>query len=248
MTKTISYIPQHVGIIMDGNGRWATARHLPRAAGHKKGAETVRKIVEHAKKSGVSYLSLFAFSLENWNRPEEEVSSLMGLLRRYLKSEAADLHKKGARLRVIGDRSRLDQDIVSAIEGLEDLTKDNLELTVIIALSYGGRDEIVHAVKKITEDAVDGVVNRDDIDEAMIGRYLMASDIPDPDLIIRTSGEIRLSNFLLWQSAYAELHFTDKNWPDFSTHDFDTALDDYAGRERRFGAIKLDKNDAELGS
>lgn len=232
---------------MDGNGRWATARHLPRAAGHKQGAETVRKIVEHAKKMGVSYLSLFAFSLENWNRPDDEVLSLMGLLRRYLKSEAADLHKKGARLRVIGNRSRLDSDIVTAIEGLEDLTKDNTDLTVIIALSYGGRDEIVHAVKKITQDVNDGLVKNDDIDEAMIGRYLMSSDIPDPDLIIRTSGELRLSNFLLWQSAYAELHFTDKNWPDFSSRDFDIALEDYAGRERRFGSVNLDLNEAESG-
>jgi len=230
-------VPVHVAIIMDGNGRWAKSRGLPRTAGHKRGAESVRAAVNAAGELGISYLTLFGFSSENWKRPLGEVRDLMGLLRLYLRSEVKDLHKNGVRLRVVGDRARLDPDIVKLIEDSEAKTAGNTKLTLVLALSYGGRQEIVEAARRLAEDAVAGRVNPADIDEAAFSRRLFTADIPDPDLLIRTSGEKRISNFLLWQCAYAEMVFLDVLWPDFSKLDLEHAIRDYHGRDRRYGAI-----------
>jgi undecaprenyl diphosphate synthase len=237
MPDAVANIPRHVAVIMDGNGRWAEARNLHRLEGHKAGAEAARRIVETAAQAGVEYLTLFSFSSENWNRPAEEVSGLMDLLRYYLKKEMAELHKRGARLRIIGDRSRLSQDIVQLIEQTEDITKNNDKITVVIALSYGGRQDIVFAAKDIARRAAAGEITLDAIDENMVARSLMTAAIPDPDLLIRTSGEARISNFLMWQLAYSEMYFTDTLWPDFSEKDFQAAVDFYAGRDRRYGGL-----------
>ena len=223
----------HVAIIMDGNGRWAQKRGLPRSAGHKQGAEAVRKIVKAAAEEGINYLTLFGFSAENWNRPESEVQELMKLLRYYLRSETADLHKNGAKLRVIGDRAALDEDIVELINNAESLTAKNDKITVIIALNYGGRQEILQAAKAAALETKSG----GDFDKAF-SAHLMTADIPDPDMIIRTSGEQRLSNFLLWQSAYSEMVFSDVLWPDFKAEDLRAAIIEYESRDRRFGALK----------
>jgi len=228
--------PVHVAIIMDGNGRWAKARGLPRTAGHKKGVEAVRRTVEAARELGIGYLTIFSFSSENWRRPEEEVTDLMGLLRFYLRSEIAELHKAGVRLRVIGERARLSSDIVRLIENAEDLTAANTTMTLVVALSYGSRQEIVLAARRLAEDARAGLIDPEGIDEAALTARLFTADIPDPDLIIRTSGEQRLSNFLLWQSAYAEFVFTDTLWPDFTKRDLEAAIEEFHRRERRFGA------------
>lgn len=228
--------PVHVAIIMDGNGRWAKARGLPRTAGHKRGAEAVRRAVEAARELGVSYLTLYAFSSENWKRPAGEVTDLMGLLRLYLRNEVNALHKNGIRLRVIGDRSKLSADIVTLVEESEAKTAANKALTLVLALSYGGRQEIVEAARAVARQVADGLLAPDAIDEAALAGNLFTADIPDPDLVIRTSGEQRISNFLLWQCAYSELVFLDVLWPDFSRSDFEAAIRDYHGRERRFGA------------
>ena len=228
--------PVHVAIIMDGNGRWAKARGLPRTAGHKKGVEAVRRTVEAARELGIGYLTIFSFSSENWRRPEEEVSDLMGLLRFYLRSEIAELHKAGVRLKVIGERSRLSDDIVRLIENAEALTADNTTMTLVVALSYGARQEIVLAARRLAEEARAGRLDPESIDEGALSARLFTVDIPDPDLIIRTSGEQRLSNFLLWQSAYAEFVFTDTLWPDFTKRDLEAAIEEFHRRERRFGA------------
>lgn len=229
--------PRHVAIIMDGNGRWAEARGLGRAEGHRKGAEAARQVVENAKALGIEYLTLFSFSSENWNRPQEEVDGLMDLLRYYLKKETAELHKGGARMLVIGDRSRLAADIVSLIENAENLTRDNKKITVVIALSYGGRQDILFAAKELAAAAVAGKADLSRVDEDAFSQYLMTDGIPDPDLLIRTSGESRISNFLLWQCAYAELYFTDTLWPDFGRAHLEAAVAFYNGRERRFGGL-----------
>ena len=192
-------IPRHIAIIMDGNGRWASARGLGRTEGHRKGAEAALRAVEAARDAGVEYVTLFSFSSENWNRPQNEISDLMNLLRLYLKKETAELHKSGARLRVIGDRARLPDDIVKLIEHAEDITKDNRKITVIIALSYGGQQDIVFAARELARRAAAGEIAPDAIDEKMLAGCLMTRDIPAPDLMIRTSGEYRLSNFLMWQ-------------------------------------------------
>ena len=225
-------MPKHVAIIMDGNGRWATRRGLPRTAGHKQGAEAARRAVEAATDLGIEYLTLFGFSSENWSRPESEVQELMKLLRYYLRSETAELHKNGARLRVIGDRSAFAADIVQLIEHAEELTKDNEAINVVIALNYGGRHDILQAVEKTLAQ------NPDDI-EAVFKANLMTADIPDPDLLIRTSGEQRISNFLLWQCAYSELIFTETLWPDFSREDLEAAIAEFSNRDRRFGAVNV---------
>jgi len=230
-------VPVHVAIIMDGNGRWAKSRGLPRTAGHKRGAESVRAAVNAAGELGISYLTLFGFSSENWKRPLGEVRDLMGLLRLYLRSEVKDLHKNGVRLRVVGDRARLDPDIVKLIEDSEAKTAGNTKLTLVLALSYGGRQEIVEAARRLAEDAVAGRVNPADIDEAAFSRRLFTADIPDPDLLIRTSGEKRISNFLLWQCAYAELVFVDTLWPDFGKEHLEQAVAEYRRRERRYGGV-----------
>ena len=227
--------PVHVAIIMDGNGRWAMARGLPRSAGHKRGAESVRKSVKGAILNGVSYLTLFGFSSENWKRPPDEIRDLMGLLRLYLKSEIKELHKEGVRLLIIGDRVNLDKDIIEIIQSSEEMTKNNTRLTLIIALSYGGRAEILHAAKQIGKDIVQGDLQISDIDEDTLSERLFTKDIPDPDLLIRTSGEQRLSNFLLWQCAYTEFIFVDTLWPDFAEADFESAIKVFQNRERRYG-------------
>jgi len=229
--------PLHVAIIMDGNGRWATARGLPRTAGHRQGAEAVRRTVRGAGELGIRYLTLFGFSSENWKRPPSEVSDLMGLLRLYLRHEIAELARNGARLRVIGERSGLARDIVELIEHAERLTASNTKIDLNIALNYGSRDEIVRAARSLAEAALRGEIKPDDIDETRFARALMTDGIPDPDLLIRTSGEQRISNFLLWQSAYAELMFTDVLWPDFGKAHLEAAIAEYAKRERRYGAI-----------
>jgi len=227
--------PQHVAIIMDGNGRWAAKHGLRRSAGHKRGAEAVREAIEGAANTGVKYLTLYAFSSENWNRPPEEVTDLMGLLKLYLSREIKSLNKEGVRLRVIGNRSRLSSDIVKMIDKAEAKTSQNTRLTLVIALSYGAREEITEAVQYLCKRVGDGKLAPEDISEAMLENALFTHDIPDPDLIIRTSGEQRLSNFLLWQCAYSEFLFIDTLWPDFTKEDFAEAIECYANRDRRFG-------------
>ncbi|MGP1395827.1 MAG: isoprenyl transferase [Inquilinaceae bacterium] len=229
-------VPVHVAVIMDGNGRWARSRGLPRTMGHRKGVETVRRVVEAAGDLGVAYLTLFGFSTENWARPDEEVGELMRLLRMFLRSEVADLHDNGVRLRVIGDRTRLAGDIVGMIAHAEDLTAGNSALHLTVALSYGSRQEIVMAARQLARAAKAGEIDPDAIDETMLEQRLFTRDLPNPDLIIRTSGEQRISNFLLWQAAYAELVFVDTLWPDFTTADFEQAIGEYQRRERRYGA------------
>lgn len=231
--------PRHVAIIMDGNGRWAKMRGLPRTAGHKRGAESVRNAVSAARKLGISYLTLFGFSSENWKRPEGEVRALMGLLRLYLRSEVEELHRNGVRLRVLGDRERLDSDIVALIEHAEARTRDNTGLTLLLALSYGSRQEIVNAARKLAEEAKAGLIDPEDIDEDRVAGRLFTAGIPDPDLLIRTSGECRISNFLLWQCAYAEMLFLDTLWPDFGEADLERAVRDFICRERRYGAVAV---------
>jgi undecaprenyl diphosphate synthase len=228
--------PRHVAIIMDGNGRWAQARGLPRIAGHRRGAEAVRRTVAAATELGISYLTLFGFSSENWKRPANEIHDLMGLLRHYLRGEIAELHEKGVRLRMIGDRSRLPSDIVTLIVNSEELTRGNSGLNLSIALSYGGRAEIAIAARRIAEEVVAGRLDPSEVDEGLFGGFLFTAGIPDPDLLIRTSGEQRISNFLLWQSAYSELVFTGTLWPDFDKADLENAVRDFHGRERRYGA------------
>lgn len=228
--------PAHIAIIMDGNGRWAKARGLPRTAGHKRGAEAVRRTVECAREMGVSFLTLYAFSSENWKRPQGEVTDLMGLLRLYLRNEVRTLHKNGIRLKVIGDRSRLGPDIVALIEESEQKTAANSAMTLILALSYGGRQEIVDAARRLAVEVAEGRLSPAEIDDAALSGRLFTAGIPDPDMIIRTSGEQRISNFLLWQCAYSELVFLDVLWPDFDREHLTAAIRDFHGRERRFGA------------
>ena len=235
-TPTPRPVPRHIAIIMDGNGRWAQARGLPRIAGHRHGAEAARRAVTAAAELGVPYLTLFGFSSENWGRPSGEIHDLMGLLRHYLRGEIAELHRNGVRLRVIGELGRLDPDIIEMIERAEAMTRDNARITVTIALSYGGRAEIVAAVRAIAQRVQSGSLAAAAIDEDCFTRYLFTAGLPDPDLLIRTSGEQRISNFLLWQSAYSEFFFTKTLWPDFSKHDLEEAIDEFCGRDRRYGA------------
>lgn len=236
-TKSGARPPVHVAIIMDGNGRWATARGLPRIAGHKRGAEAVRETVRAAGELGISYLTLFGFSSENWKRPAAEVQDLMGLLRLYLRSEIAELNRNGVRFRVVGDRSRLAADTNLLIDEAEATTASNTGLTLTLALSYGGRQDIVQAARRLAVEAAAGRLDPAAIDEELFARHLFTADIPDPDLLIRTSGEMRISNFLLWQCAYAELAFLDVLWPDFTKDHLERALNDFQGRERRWGGI-----------
>ena len=228
--------PVHVAIIMDGNGRWAKQRNLPRVAGHKRGAEAVRAAIRASVELGISYLTLYGFSLENWKRPMSEVTDLMGLLRLYLRSEIDALDADGVNIRFIGDRSLLADDIVKLMEMAERRTADNSGLHLVVALSYGARQEIIAAARQLAKRAVEGSLDPDDIDEAVFNSHLTTTDIPDPDLLIRTSGEQRISNFLLWQSAYAELVFVDTLWPDFAKADLQAAVDEYHRRDRRYGA------------
>lgn len=228
--------PAHIAIIMDGNGRWARARGLPRAAGHRQGAEAVRRTVSGAVELGVTHLTLYGFSAENWKRPITEVEDLMGLLRRYLQGEIAELHKEGIRLRVIGDRERLPKDIVRLINEAETRTGAMTRLNLTMAISYGGRQDIVAAARRLAEAAAAGRLDPAMIDETYFSSTLSTHEIPDPDLVIRTSGEQRISNFLLWQSAYSELVFVDKLWPDFGKEDLADAIREFQQRDRRYGA------------
>ena len=228
--------PAHVAIIMDGNGRWAAARHLPRVAGHRAGARAVRRTIEAAVEQGVRWLTLYAFSSENWRRPVGEVLDLTGLLRQYLQSEIEELQANGIRVRVIGDRSRFDPDIQRDLVMAERLTAANTRLNLVVALSYGSRAEIVAAARAAAKSAQEGRLDLASLDEAVFEGFLSTAGIPDPDVIIRTSGEQRLSNFLMWQAAYTELIFLDVLWPDFDATHFAAALAEFARRERRFGA------------
>ncbi|MFC4347670.1 isoprenyl transferase [Kordiimonas lipolytica] len=227
--------PKHVAIIMDGNGRWAAQKGKARSAGHKQGAEAVREAIEGALNAGVKYLTLYAFSSENWNRPEEEVRDLMGLLKLYLNREVKTLHKQNIRLRVIGRRDRLSPDIQKMIDRAEEMTANNDRMTLVIALSYGSRDEMLDAAQKLARAVAKGEMTADDITEAVFADSLTTRGLPDPDLIIRTSGEQRLSNFLLWQAAYSEFLFLDILWPDFTKEAFAKAVSDFQTRDRRFG-------------
>lgn len=228
-------IPAHIAIIMDGNGRWATARNLPRVAGHKKGADSVREAIESCVESGVPYLTLYAFSSENWSRPASEVDSLMELLSFYLNKEIKTLHSNGIRLNFVGDRDKLSPDIAKKLKEAEELTRNNTNLVLTIAISYGSRQEIVMAAKFLAQQVSDGKIAPDEINEQSFAKFLYTIDIPDPDLLIRTGGEQRLSNFLLWQSAYTELFFTDVLWPDFRKENLAQAIFEFSKRERRYG-------------
>jgi undecaprenyl diphosphate synthase len=226
---------RHVAIIMDGNGRWAAERGLPRAEGHRQGVESVRRTVEAVLELGITHLTLFSFSSENWARPKQEINDLFGLLRRFIRRDLADLHKNGVKIRVIGTRSGLDGDILRMIDDALELTKDNTALNLTIAFNYGARDEIARAARRIAEDVAEGTLAAAEVTEERFGSYLDTANLPDPDLLIRTSGELRLSNFLLWQLAYAEFVFVDTYWPDFSRDQLEAALAEYQRRSRRFG-------------
>lgn len=231
-----SGVPRHVGIIMDGNGRWAAARGLPRALGHKAGAEAARRAVEAAGEAGVGWLTLFAFSSENWSRPAEEVRDLTALMRHYLNTEVARLVKEGVRLRIIGERERFGEETVRLINRAEAATAGGTRLNLNVALSYGGRAEIAAAAREIARRAAAGTLDPETVDQTMFGGFLGTAGMPDPDLIIRTSGEQRISNFLLWQAAYAEFVFQDVLWPDWGAAHLAEAIGEFARRERRFGA------------
>jgi len=230
-------VPRHVAIIMDGNGRWAAARGLPRAEGHRRGVEALRRTVRAAGEIGIKILTIFSFSAENWSRPASEIGELMGLLRRFVRNDLAELHQSNVRVRVIGERTGLDPDIGRLLVEAEELTKNNDDLSLVVAFNYGARQEIVRAARKIVAAATQGQLKIDDIDLDVFARFLDAPDLPDPDLIIRTSGEQRLSNFLLWQSAYSELIFVPTYWPDFDRSTLETAIREYQQRERRFGGL-----------
>jgi len=230
-------VPRHVAIIMDGNGRWAKARGLPRAAGHKAGAESARKVLRAAGEAGVECLTLYAFSSENWRRPESEINDLMGLLRFYIGAELNAIHKEGVRLKIIGDHTAFPADVARLVDQAVAKTAANTRMTLAVALNYGARTELVLAARKLAARVAAGEIAAGDIDEAMIDGALDTSDLPPLDLLIRTSGECRLSNFLLWQSAYAELLFVPTLWPDFDGDALRSALADFAARERRYGGL-----------
>jgi undecaprenyl diphosphate synthase len=233
----VAALPEHIAIIMDGNGRWAKQRDVARVKGHRQGAEALRTLLDSCKqRPHIKYLTLYAFSTENWKRPETEVNDLMDLLRYYLSREAKTLHKEGIRIRFIGERTALSKDIQKELAEVEVLTRENTHFTLIIALSYGSRQEIATAMKRIGQKIADGTLKPDAINEQVISQHLDTTDIPDPDLLIRTGGDERLSNFLLWQSAYTELYFTEVLWPDFSGEELDKAIECFSQRERRFGA------------
>jgi undecaprenyl diphosphate synthase len=229
--------PRHIAIIMDGNGRWAKARGLPRALGHKEGVEALRRTVEAARDLGLTHLSVYAFSTENWNRPQAEIDALFDLLRLFVKRDLVRLHKDGVRIRIIGSREGLSRDILSLIDEAVELTRANTRLTLNIAFNYGGRGEIVAAMREIAKSVEAGTLKPDQIDETLVSRLLWTAESPDPDLLIRTSGELRLSNFLLWSGAYSELMFMDIWWPDFNRACMEQAIDAFRRRDRRFGGL-----------
>ncbi|MFQ5615423.1 MAG: isoprenyl transferase [Anaerolineales bacterium] len=231
-------IPTHVAIIMDGNGRWALSRGLPRIAGHRAGTENLRRVLEGCGDLGIKYLTLYAFSTENWGRPEEEVRGLMTILENVIDSELEELHREGVQLRHIGILDRLDQSLRRKVAYAVELTKDNDRLVLNIAFNYGGRDEIIHAIRYMIRDGVEA----DEVTDELISQYLFTSGVPDPDLVIRTSGELRISNFLIWQAAYAEWYFTPVYWPDFDKNELRKAVEEYSSRERRYGLIRAPRN------
>lgn len=235
--RTLAGTPSHVGIIMDGNGRWAAKRGLPRIEGHRRGLEALRALVHAAIEFSLDYLTVYSFSTENWSRPLSEVQDLMGLLKRFIRKDLIQLHDAGVRVRVIGDRANLQPDIRQLLEEAEALTKLNKKLTLIVAFNYGGRQEIAAAARTIARSVASGALREADIDADLLSSYLDTSDVPDPDLIIRTSGEQRLSNFLLWQAAYSEFVFLPVLWPDFDREAFAAALAEFAARDRRFGGV-----------
>lgn len=230
--------PRHVAIIMDGNGRWATQRGRPRLFGHHAGAKRVREVVEACPDVGVEYLTIFAFSTENWKRTQVEVAGLMSLFRRYITKETRALDARGVRVRFIGDRVRLDKKLIKLMNELEEITSANTSVHLTIAINYGGRDEVARATKRLAQDVAQGRLDPEDIDEETLPKYLDTYVLPDPDLVIRTSGEARISNFLLWQSAYAEYEFIDTLWPDFGREEFAALCASYGGRDRRYGGVK----------
>jgi undecaprenyl diphosphate synthase len=233
-------VPRHVAIVMDGNGRWAAQRGLMRSQGHRKGVETVRNTVRHAGEFGIEYLTLFSFSSENWSRPKSEINDLMGLLKLFIRKDLAELHRENVRVHIIGRRDNLAADIRKLIEEAEKLTAGNSGLQLIVAFNYGARDEILGSVRKLAAEVRDGNLQVEDIDDAGLSAGLDTAQFPDPDMIVRTSGEMRLSNFLLWQAAYSELVFVDCHWPDFSREEFANALAIYQSRDRRFGGLARD--------
>ncbi|MCX5702453.1 MAG: isoprenyl transferase [Candidatus Omnitrophica bacterium] len=236
-------IPKHIAIIMDGNGRWAQERHLPRTAGHHAGIDRVKEIVKTAGELGVRVLTLFAFSAENWTRPKKEIDMLMRSLNSFLSRQISELNKKNIKLIVIGSKEPMPKYLQNKIKEAQDRTKYNTGLIVVLALNYGARQEIVDAVKKFSQEAVDGKVSIEDLDINKFNQYFYTIGLPDPDLLIRTSGEMRISNFLLWQLSYAELYFAKKYWPDFKKQDLEKAICVYQKRERRFGGINVEKKD-----
>ena len=230
-------VARHIAIIMDGNGRWAAERGLPRAEGHRKGVEAVRRTVSAAQELGITHLTLFSFSSENWSRPRQEINDLFGLLRRFVRRDLADLHKNGVRIRVIGTRAGLERDLLRLIDDAVELTKNNTSLNLTIAFNYGARDEIARAASRIAEDVAKGVLAPADVTQELFATYLDTADLPDPDLLIRTSGELRLSNFLHWQVAYSEFVFLEAYWPDFGRELLERAIEEFRGRTRRFGGV-----------
>jgi len=233
-SQNLRNVPRHVAIIMDGNGRWAKKRGLPRVAGHRAGTENLRNIIRASAEFSIKYLTLYAFSTENWSRPQTEVSGLMNILADVIDREMAELHKEGARLLHIGHLDGLSKNLREKVKHAIELTRDNKGITIVLAFNYGGRDEIVHAFKKLLADDV----KPDEVDTEMVSRYMFTRDIPDPDLVVRTSGERRTSNFLTWQTVYSEWYFPQVYWPDFDKEELRKALQDYAGRERRFGGLE----------
>jgi len=229
--------PLHVAVIMDGNGRWAAARGLPRAEGHRRGVEALRGVVRAACELGVAYLTIFSFSSENWSRPASEIGDLFGLLRRFIRNDLKLLHRDGVRVRLIGERTGLEPDICALLNEAEELTRNNTRLNLVVAFNYGSRQEIARAAQRLAREVAEAKRDPESIDAEVLGRYLDAPDLPNPDLIIRTSGEQRLSNFLLWQAAYSELVFVPMHWPDFDRSALESAIAEYARRERRFGGL-----------
>jgi undecaprenyl diphosphate synthase len=231
-------MPVHVGIIMDGNGRWAAARGLPRIEGHRRGVEALRRTVRNAGELGIKVLTIYSFSTENWSRPKQEVSDLMSLIKRFVREDLAELHRAGVKVMMIGDRDGLDPEILSLVEDAEALTRENDKLTLVVAFNYGGRQEIARAARRIAADVASGALDPDAVDADALDRRLDTAGLPEPDLIIRTSGELRVSNFLLWQAAYAEFVVLPVHWPDFDRGALEQALDEFRRRERRFGGLE----------
>ena len=235
--QKIETAPRHVAIIMDGNGRWANQRSLPRSAGHKQGVEALRRAVRSALELGIEYLTIFSFSAENWSRPATEINYLLSLMQRFVRQDVAELHRAGVRVRVAGERSGLKPDIVRLLDECEQLTCHNTKLTLVVAFNYGGRDEIAAAARSIAQAVVNGEIQTDDITARLVGQHLYLPDVPFPDLLIRTSGEKRISNFLLWQLAYTEFVFVNEHWPDFNHEIFVRAISEFTDRDRRYGGL-----------